>query len=61
MTSNREYFDPDIPCRILPTRTCPESYGESCGDRPCARYESEAEEPWIKESKQSNEEYDKSD
>lgn len=30
----------------MPTRGCPPSYGGECGERPCARYESEDETPW---------------
>ncbi|NUP19245.1 MAG: hypothetical protein HOZ81_24765 [Streptomyces sp.] len=33
-------------CRIMETRTCPESYNGPCGDRPCARFESEDPTPW---------------
>lgn len=41
---------PVFPCREMPTRHCPASYGEICGDdRPCARYESEDETPWLPE------------
>lgn len=38
---------PKYPCRELETRACPKSYGDVCGDRPCARYESEDETPWA--------------
>jgi hypothetical protein len=40
-------FDPPYPCREMPTRGCPDSYGGVCGDRPCARYESEDPAPWC--------------
>jgi hypothetical protein len=40
-------FDPLHPCREMPTRGCPEQYGDVCGDRPCARYESEDPAPWC--------------
>ncbi|MFC8361103.1 hypothetical protein ACFUIY_14670 [Streptomyces griseorubiginosus] len=33
-------------CRLMETRTCPESYGSSCGERPCARFESDDPMPW---------------
>lgn len=33
-------------CRVLPSRTCPPSYG-SCGDRPCARFETDDPTPWT--------------
>lgn len=34
-------------CSILATRSCPRSYGEDgCGDRLCARFESDDETPW---------------
>jgi hypothetical protein len=37
-------------CTILPTRKCPKSYGdEGCGDRLCARFESDDETPWLPE------------
>ncbi|MFE3169309.1 hypothetical protein [Streptomyces sp. NPDC059224] len=34
-------------CRRMETRTCPESYNGPCGDRPCARFESEDPTPWL--------------
>lgn len=37
------------PCRIMETRTCPQSYGAACGERPCARFESDDETPWHAE------------
>ncbi len=43
---------PVYPCRLLPTRHCPASYRGLCGDefdRPCARYESDDETPWLPE------------
>jgi hypothetical protein len=46
----RERFGPVYPCRILPTRHCPAVYGGVCGDdRPCARFQSEDETPWLPE------------
>ncbi|MFG3048113.1 hypothetical protein ACGFZR_24675 [Streptomyces sp. NPDC048241] len=33
-------------CRIMETRTCPPSYNGPCGDRPCARFESDDPAPW---------------
>lgn len=40
---------PEFPCREMPTRHCPAGYGDVCGPRPCARYESEDESPWRAE------------
>jgi hypothetical protein len=31
----------------METRTCPPSYNGPCGDRPCARFESDAPGPWL--------------
>lgn len=42
-------MDPVHPCRILPTRHCPAVYDAVCGDRPCARYQSDDETPWLPE------------
>lgn len=47
-------FDPEFPCREMPTRACPGSYDGLCGDRPCARYEftgtdAQAEQIWSDE------------
>lgn len=42
-------MEPRYPCSIMPTRHCPAIYGSVCGDRPCARYESDDEEPWLPE------------
>jgi len=42
-------FEPAHPCRQMPTRHCPASYGTVCGDRPCARHESEDPTPWYPE------------
>lgn len=40
--------DPDAPCREMPTRACPESYGDTgCDGRPCARFESDDPTPWL--------------
>lgn len=39
--------DPDG-CREMLTRRCPASYGPAgCGERPCARFESDDETPWL--------------
>ncbi|MFE6362933.1 hypothetical protein ACFVP3_23405 [Streptomyces sp. NPDC057806] len=38
---------PDATCRVMETRTCPESYAGPCGDRPCARFESDDPTPWF--------------
>ncbi|MFM9542292.1 hypothetical protein [Streptomyces turgidiscabies] len=37
----------DAACRRMETRTCPPSYNGPCGDRPCARFESEDPTPWL--------------
>jgi hypothetical protein len=42
-------FEPEFPCRLMETRSCPKMYNGVCGDRPCARFESDDEEPWIPE------------
>lgn len=42
-------MDPVFPCRVMPTRHCPAMYAEVCGDRPCARFESEDDGPWLAE------------
>jgi hypothetical protein len=42
-------MDPVFPCREMPTRHCPAVYAAVCGDRPCARFESEDETPWLHE------------
>lgn len=42
-------MQPVHPCRQIPTRHCPAVYGAECGDRPCARFESEDETPWLPE------------
>jgi hypothetical protein len=34
-------------CRRMETRTCPPSYNGPCGDRPCARFESDDPTPWL--------------
>lgn len=36
-----------VTCRIMETRTCPPSYYGPCGDRPCARFESDDPAPWT--------------
>lgn len=47
------YYGPMEPvheCRVMVTRHCPAIYEGPCGDdRPCARYESEDETPWLPE------------
>lgn len=42
-------FEPVYPCREMPTRHCPAVYVGVCGDRPCARFESDDETPWLPE------------
>lgn len=42
-------MDPVFPCRIMCTRHCPARYEAVCGERPCARYESEDYWPWLAE------------
>lgn len=42
-------FEHEFPCRLIPTRHCPKVYKDVCGDRPCARLESDDETPWIPE------------
>jgi hypothetical protein len=42
-------MEPVYACREMPTRHCPAAYDSVCGDRPCARYESEDPRPWIPE------------
>lgn len=38
----------DRECRVMQTRDCPPSYGlQGCGTRPCARFQSEDETPWL--------------
>ncbi|WP_330349251.1 hypothetical protein [Streptomyces sp. NBC_00582] len=37
----------DAMCRVMETRTCPPSYYGPCGDRPCARFESNDPTPWL--------------
>jgi hypothetical protein len=34
-------------CRHMETRTCPASYAGPCGERPCARFESDDPLPWL--------------
>lgn len=44
------WMQPEHPCREMPTRHCPTVYDAVCGDdRPCARYESDDETPWLPE------------
>lgn len=38
---------PSATCRRVPTCTCPPSYNGPCGDRPCARFESDDPTPWT--------------
>lgn len=46
----RGYMDPVHPCREMPSRHCPAVYEDVCGDdRPCARYESKDDTPWLPE------------
>lgn len=40
-------MEPARPCREMPTRHCPVVYDGVCGERPCARFESEDETPWV--------------
>ena len=42
-------MEPVFPCREMPTRHCPAVYEGTCGERPCARYESSDEAPWLPE------------
>lgn len=37
----------DPVCRVMDTRTCPPAYNGPCGDRPCARFESDDPTPWL--------------
>lgn len=46
-------FVPVYPCKEMPTRHCPVVYDSVCGERPCARYESTDEAPWIPELEHS--------
>jgi len=41
--------DPEYPCRIIPTKRCPDLYEDVYGPRPCARYESHNEAVWLAE------------
>lgn len=34
-------------CRRMETRTCPAAYNGPCGERPCARFESDDPTPWT--------------
>lgn len=38
-----------FPCRRMVTRHCPTVYEAECGDRPCARFESDDTTPWLPE------------
>lgn len=49
--------DLKFPCRLIPTRSCPKSYNSVCGERPCARLESEDETPWIPEVRETYGDY----
>jgi hypothetical protein len=42
-------FAPVHPCRRMSSRHCPVVYEDVCGDRPCARFESDDETPWLAE------------
>lgn len=42
-------MEPVHPCRVMLTRHCPAVYEGVCGDRPCARFESDDETPWLAE------------
>lgn len=42
----RRPLEPVFPCREMPTRHCPAVYGDVCGDRPCARFDSNDPTPW---------------
>lgn len=37
----------DATCRRMETRTCPQPYNGPCGERPCARFESDDPAPWL--------------
>lgn len=40
-------------CSIMGTRRCPSSYGDDgCGERLCARFESDDETPWVSDDEQ---------
>ncbi|GGQ48651.1 hypothetical protein [Streptomyces asoensis] len=39
--------EPEAACRVMDTRTCPPTYNGPCGDRPCARFESDDPTPWL--------------
>lgn len=39
--------DDDATCRRMETRTCPQPYNGPCGERPCARFESDDPAPWL--------------
>lgn len=52
MTLTPKYAAPSQPlhpCRQIHTRHCPAVYDAECGDRPCARFESDDETPWLAE------------
>jgi hypothetical protein len=36
-----------IRCRVMLTRRCPPRYHGPCGERPCARFESDDLSPWL--------------
>lgn len=44
-----QVYAPVYPCRKIETRHCPARYRSVCGERPCARYESEDPWPWVAE------------
>lgn len=33
-------------CRVMQTRTCPQSHDGPCEDQPCARFETDDPTPW---------------
>lgn len=42
-------MNPVHPCREMETRHCPAIYDGPCGNRPCARFESNDPTPWTAE------------
>jgi hypothetical protein len=42
------------PCREMETRHCPLSFNGPCGEKPCARFESDDETPWLPEQYMSS-------
>lgn len=37
------------PCRLMPTRRCPDVFTEGCAEGACARFESDDEAPWLEQ------------